>query len=101
MLKHRSLSATALTFFFLLVGAAHADVAGPWKLAIGASETCTLTLAADGTANGCGTIAKWRTRGDSLALMAGNNDILGVLKVKGDGYVGNRLDDNRKMILSH
>jgi hypothetical protein len=60
-----------------------------------------LTLAADGTATGCGNIAKWKVRGSTIALMAGNNDILGVLKAKGDTYVGNRIDDNHMMTLSH
>ncbi|HEX2590926.1 MAG TPA: AprI/Inh family metalloprotease inhibitor [Rhizomicrobium sp.] len=104
MLKHRSLSATALTFFFLLagmVGAAHADVAGPWKLTTGGEGDCALTLGADGTAQGCAPIAKYKVRGQSIAFYAANGDVISVLKAKGDAYEGNRQGDNHKMTLSH
>jgi hypothetical protein len=102
MLKHRSLSATAMTFFILLVSSvAHADVAGSWKLATGSAETCNVTLAADGKADGCAPIAKYKVRGSSLALYAANGDIIGVLKQKGETYEGNRQGDNHKMTLSH
>jgi hypothetical protein len=103
MLKHRSLSATAMTFFLILVGAgvAHADAAGAWKLATTGAETCNITLAADGTATGCTNITKWKARGSSLAFYAANGDVVGLLKAKGDTYVGNHMGDNHAMTLSH
>lgn len=104
MLKHRSLTATAATFFFLLVGvaAAHADAAGSWKLTtIGGGDPCAITLADDGAATGCPAVAKYKVRGSSLAFYAANGDVVGLLKKKGEGYEGNQMSDNQRMILSH
>jgi hypothetical protein len=100
MFKHRSLTATAATFFFLLVGAAHADVAGSWKLAVG-KNSCDLTLAADGTATGCADVAKWKATPAGLNLLTNYDALYGVLKVSGDTYAGNRVSDQRKITLSH
>ena len=103
MLKHRSLGATALTFLILLMGSvAHADVTGSWKLTTGGTaDACNLTLAADGKADGCAPITKYRVRGETIAFYAANGDVISVLKAKGDAYEGNRQGDNHKMILSH
>jgi len=103
MLKHRSLSTTAATFLLILMGmgAAHADAAGSWKVATSPNETCTVNLAADGTADGCAPIAKWKIRGSSLAFYSANGDVFALLKQKGEGYTGNRMGDNHTMVLSH
>lgn len=102
MLKHRSLTATAATFFFLLVGAAaHAQgTPGAYKLAIG-NNTCDLTLAADGSATGCADVAKWKSTPAGLNLLTSYDSLYGVLKAKGDAYDGNRMSDMRKITLSH
>jgi hypothetical protein len=103
MLKHRSIGATALTFLIILLGGvAHADVTGSWKLTTGGTaEPCNLTLAVDGTAQGCAPIAKYKVRGTSIAFYAANGDVISVLKAKGEAYEGNRQGDNHKMTLSH
>lgn len=103
MLKHRSLSATALTFLIILMGTvAHADVTGSWKLTTGGTaEPCNVTLAADGSAQGCAPIAKYKVRGQTIAFYAANGDVVSVLKAKGEAYEGNRQGDNHKMTLSH
>jgi hypothetical protein len=103
MLKHRSIGATALTFLIILMGGvAHADVTGSWKLTTGGTaEPCSLTLAADGTAQGCAPIAKYKVRGQTIAFYAANGDVIGLLRQKGDVYQGNRQGDNHSLTLSH
>jgi hypothetical protein len=103
MLKHRSLTATAATFFFLLAGlaVAHADPAGPWKLTVGKSPTCDLTLAADHTATGCVGIAKWKPTSAGMTLYTGNGSVYGVLATKGDIYVGKSFGFQQTLTLSH
>ena len=84
MLKHRSLAATAATFFFLLAGVASADVAGSYKLAIGSATPCAVTLAADGTAAGdCFSVAKWNPTPAGVNLLTAGGTLYAVLKTKG------------------
>jgi hypothetical protein len=102
MLKHRSLAATAATFFFLLAGVASADVAGSYKLAVGSRTPCSLTLAADGSATGdCVNVAKWSPTPSGLTLLSANSTVVGVLTAKGNGYEGHTADLAHKIVLSH
>jgi len=103
MLRHRSLSATAATFFFLLVGiaVAHADPAGSWKLTVGKTEACTLTLADDRSATGCEGVAKWKPTSSGLTLYAGNGSVYSVLAAKGDSFVGHTFGVEQSVTLSH
>jgi hypothetical protein len=103
MLRHRSLSATAATFFFLLAGLAiaHADPAGPWKLTLGKTDSCNLTLAADRTATGCTGVAKWKPTPAGLTLYTGNGSVYGILASKGDIYVGKTFGYEQTLTLSH
>jgi hypothetical protein len=103
MLGHRSLTATAATFFFLLAGlaVAHADPAGAWKLIAGKTQICDLTLAADHTATGCTGIAKWKPTSAGVTLYSGNGSVYGVLASKGDTFVGKSFGYEQTLTLSH
>lgn len=101
MLKHRSLTATAATFFFILLGVAHADIPGPWKLTVGKADPCALTLSADFSAAGCTGIAKWKPTHSGLTLFTGNGSVYGVLQTKGDTYVGKSFGIEQVLTLSH
>ena len=104
MLKHRSLSTTAATFFFILVGIgiAYADVApGEWKLTAGQAQACSLTLAADRSATGCPGVARWKPTQSGLLLIAPNGDVYAQLKAKDETFQGKTFGVETKVTLSH
>jgi Protease inhibitor Inh len=103
---------SALALATIGLGQANAAVTGSWKLATGAADApCTLTLTADndrstagpavstGDCNGTD-VSHWTTVGSSLQLMNGNGTLIAWLNPKGDAYVGQRVQDGRKVALT-
>jgi hypothetical protein len=97
------------------IGMAQADtgVAGPWKMTVGANGAgCSVTLSPDdvGTAGtvtagdncpgGLNSVANWRIANNGVQLIAGTGDLVAWLRPQGDGYVGTRFADGRKIALS-
>lgn len=98
------LTASALTF--AAVSAAQADPAGAYKLAIGATANCPITLAADGTASfsgDCamgGNVAKWQAKYNGVELKTASGETVAILRGKDGSYAGTRVADGRSMTLS-
>jgi hypothetical protein len=103
----------AVSFFLALsgFGVAHAQApaltAGNYKLAIGSSAPCDLTLAADGTvtqAADCATgttLTKWTATGTGYQLITADGATYGTLKPHGDTLEGFTFADQHKLVLSH
>jgi hypothetical protein len=101
---------------FSTVALAHADptLSGSWKLSIGENDApCTLTLAADGAADGAGiatpssdcagglnAIGRWKATPAGLQLFSPSGDMVAWLKSKDGAYEGSRLSDGRKLALN-
>jgi len=106
MTKTRILLFTSLAFAAGAAQAQPADVSGAWKLAIGASTVCPLTLSADGTAaytadcDSGDRVARWRAAADKLELKTASGETVGILYVKGETYAGKRFADGRTLTLS-
>jgi Protease inhibitor Inh len=97
----------ASTFALVAVSAAQADpAAGAYKLAIGASATCPITLAADGTAAyaaDCaqgGHVARWQAKFNGVELKTASGETIAILKGKDGSYAGTRVADGRSLTLS-
>lgn len=93
------------------IGLAYAGdpVAGTWRLTLGASHApCVVTLTADGSGRG-GTVESasdcpdaanaWKATATGIDLYAGGGALVASLKPQGDGYVGRRYSDDRKLAL--
>jgi hypothetical protein len=85
--------------------AAQAETAeGNWKLAAGTEASCTLMLAADGTATSdCATgnrVARWKVKADKLELRTMSGETIGILTAKDGTYAGRRFSDGRTLLLS-
>ncbi|MBL6939998.1 MAG: AprI/Inh family metalloprotease inhibitor [Alphaproteobacteria bacterium] len=102
----------ALSFFLALsgMGSAYAQApalaAGGYKLEVGATTPCDLTLTADGgvtQASDCATahVTHWKVTGNSYVLYSADGEVYAVLKAKGDNLEGVVFADNRKLVLSH
>jgi hypothetical protein len=77
--------------------------AGDYKMAVGNSAPCTITLSADGAASAgaCATapnVGHWQQRGSTLQLNKGNGEIFALLKVKGDAYAGTTFPSNDGLV---
>lgn len=98
------LAASALTL--VAASAAQADPAGAYKLAIGATATCPITLAADGTAAypadcaQAGHIARWQAKYNGVELKTASGETVAILKGKDGAYAGTRVADGRTLTLS-
>lgn len=94
------------------IGLSHADTAvtGSWKLTIGATDPCTVNLAADasdqgGTVTsdcdtGLNTIGRWKVLGGRLQLLSPDGQIVAYFQPRDDGYAGTRVTDEKKLVLS-
>ncbi|HLY06040.1 MAG TPA: AprI/Inh family metalloprotease inhibitor [Rhizomicrobium sp.] len=91
---------------------AEEPVTGVWKLSIGATDPCTLTLSSDaadpdaGAATpstqcpgGLNSIGRWKQRGSSIQLLSPSGDMIAWLKEKNGSYQGSRLTDGQKLAL--
>lgn len=85
-----------------------ADVtAGSYKYTVGSAAPCTLTLGADNDAtasddcSGAKNIGKWKNAPGGLQLLSNNGTLVAVLKPTGDTYTGARIQDGRKVAVSH
>lgn len=109
----RALSiAAGLVLAGISIVQADTTVAGSWKLAVGSSAPCTLTLTADASptagtaaqgsdcAGGLGVIGHWQTAGTGLQLLSPSGNLVAWLKPKGDAYEGTRVEDGRKVALT-
>jgi len=109
-------SSLAIGAFLALstVALAHAQesIAGAWKLSIGATDPCMLTLSADpATAaagvvtpstecpGGLNAIGRWKQSGTGLQLLSPSGDMIAWLKQKNGSYQGSRLTDGQKLAL--
>lgn len=106
MTKLRSLFIASAALTLTAVSAQAAATAGSYKLAIGASATCAITLADDGSANytgDCaqgGRVAKWQAKYNGVELKTAGGETVALLKPKGDTFTGTRFDDGRTLTLS-
>jgi hypothetical protein len=98
------LAASALSF--VAVSAAQADPAGAYKLAIGATAVCPITLAADGTAayssdcaNG-GNVSRWHAKPNGVELKTASGETVAFLAGKDGSYAGTRFADGRTLKLN-
>ncbi len=94
--------------FSLIAAAAQAEPTGAWKYTVGSNADCSLTINADQTASTTGTcpsgsyaVAHWTTSGPNLQLLTASDELVVIVKPKGDGYEGKRVADSRKVTLSH
>jgi hypothetical protein len=100
------LAAAALATAGMAADSQAADIAGAWKLAIGANTVCTLTLAPDGSAvfagdcTGGGDVARWHMAANKLELRTAAGETVGVLSDKDGVYTGKRFQDGRTLVLS-
>ncbi|HWA90531.1 MAG TPA: hypothetical protein VG889_10875 [Rhizomicrobium sp.] len=80
---------------------AQAAPAGAYKLAIGASQTCAITLAEDGSATGdCAQVARWQAKYNGVELKTARGETVALLKGKDGTYTGTRFEDGRSLTLS-
>lgn len=93
----------ALSAFLSLSAAGVAQAqpftAGEYKLAVGSSAPCTVSLAADGTASvgACAAapnVGHWQQHGSTLQLSKVNGEVYALLKPKGDAYAGTTFPSN-------
>lgn len=100
-----SLAACALTASAVAAQSA-GDVTGAWKLAIGTTIVCPLTLAPDGTvalAADCAAsahVARWQLVAAKLELQTASGETVGILVNKDGSYAGKRVADGRTLLLS-
>ena len=100
----------ALSFLLTLsgYGAAQAQgvLAGDYKLAVGHSQPCAFTLAADGTTKagsdctGTGDATHWRPTATGLQLQDNSGATVAVLKAKAGAYEGTTFADNHEVVLT-
>ncbi len=109
MNRNRTLLLTsfAIAASFSMVQAQPAtDVSGAWKLAIGASEACPLTLMADGSVTSTADcardtrVAQWHAIADKIELKTAAGETVGVLRAHDSNYTGKRFEDGRMLVLS-
>ena len=96
------------------VALARADepMSGSWKLSIGATDPCTLTLSTDAASaatgvvtpstecpGGLNTIGRWKQSGTGLQLLSPSGDMIAWLKEKNGAWQGSRLTDGQKLAL--
>ena len=99
---------TASAFALTAVSAAYADdaTAGSYKLAVGASTTCPITLAADGSATFAADcqqsagVAKWQAKFHTVELKTAGGETVALLHGKDGSYTGTRFADGRALTLS-
>ncbi|MBV8976486.1 MAG: AprI/Inh family metalloprotease inhibitor [Alphaproteobacteria bacterium] len=77
---------------------------GAYKLA-GAGASCTITLAADGTAaaNDCAQasgVARWQAKYNGVELQTASGETVAILRGKDGSYTGARFSDGRALTLS-
>ncbi|HTT98600.1 MAG TPA: AprI/Inh family metalloprotease inhibitor [Rhizomicrobium sp.] len=97
----------ASAFALTAVSAAHAAdaTAGTYKLAFGASTTCPVTLAADGTATFAADctqgahVAKWQAKFHAVELQTASGETVALLHGKDGSYSGTRYADGRALTL--
>jgi len=97
------------------IGFAQAQTpSGVWKLSVGVDDPpCSLNLAQGATSDsgpitatgsdcptGLYAVTDWRTSPAGVDFYSGD-ELVATLKAKGDGYVGKRIADGRKMELTH
>src|SRR5215469_15738221 len=110
------ISALALGALLALstVALAHAQdsIAGAWKLSIGATDPCMLTLSTDPATStaglvtpstecpgGLNTIGRWKQTGTGLQLLSPSGDMIAWLRGKDGSYKGSRLADGQRLAL--
>lgn len=96
------------------VALAHAQdsLAGAWRLSIGATDPCMLTLSADPATSAAGaatpsaecpaglnTIGRWKQTSTGVQLFSPSGDMIAWLKEKNGSYRGSRLTDGEKLAL--
>lgn len=90
------------------ISAAQADdaAAGSYKLAFGATVTCPVTLAADGSASFAGDcaqgagVAKWQAKFHAVELKTRSGETVALLHGKDGSYTGTRVSDGRALALN-
>jgi Protease inhibitor Inh len=101
---HMTITRSLIALAVFAAAAQAADVAGDWKLAVGAQPPCVITLSADGAATGdCATgnrVARWRAAADKLELRTASGETVGILTAKDGSYAGKRFSDGKTMVLS-
>jgi hypothetical protein len=103
MINLRQFFASAALVAFSSLASAQPNIAtGDYKLAVGNTSPCTLTLAANGTANvaACASapnVGHWRQRGSILELSKANGEIYALLHPKGDIYAGTTFPSSNSM----
>jgi len=96
---------TASALAFVAISAAQADPAGAYKLAIGATASCPITLAADGTAafsGDCaygGNVSRWQAKANGVELKTASGETVAILSGKDGSYAGKRFADGRALKL--
>lgn len=90
---------------------AEEPLTGAWRLSTGATDPCTLMLAADANSatgvvtpssecpGGLNTIGRWKQTGSGIQLFSASGDMIAWLKEKNGSYQGARLSDGQKLAL--
>lgn len=91
---------------------AEEPVTGVWKLSIGATDPCTLTLSSDAANTAAGivtpstecpgglnAIGRWKQTGSGIQLLSPSGDMIAWLREKNGTYQGPRLTDGQKLAL--
>lgn len=90
--------------FALTAVSAQAAPAGAYQLAVGANQTCAITLAEDGTTTGdCAQapdVARWQAKYNGVELKTARGETVALLKGKDGSYSGTRFEDGRSLTLS-
>ncbi|MBI1329002.1 MAG: hypothetical protein GC166_03750 [Alphaproteobacteria bacterium] len=103
------ISAVAGGLAVLASSAAFADTAatGQWKYTVGSNTDCSITINEDQTVVTTGTcptgnyaVAHWETSGSNIKLLSASDELVAILKPKGEGFEGKRVYDSRKVALS-
>lgn len=99
------------TFVFAMAGIGGAQAqgvaAGNYKLEVGHSAPCPITLSADGTAtpgSDCkhvSSVTHWAPTSSGLQFQDNSGSTIAVLNAKGDAYQGATFEDNHQLVLTH
>ena len=102
MTKFRTFLIASAALTLAAASAQAAAAPGAYKLAAG-STTCTVTLAADGTAAAAGCadgVARWQARYYGVELQTASGETVAILRGKDGTYAGTRVSDGRALTLN-
>jgi hypothetical protein len=113
MMQLRSLALGALlALSTVALARAEEPVTGAWRLSIGATDPCSLTLSADAATptagavapssdcpTGLNSIGRWKETANGLQLLSPSGEMVAWLKAKNGSYQGSRLTDGQRLAL--